>query len=298
MRFHHLALMVLIQFVWGVNFVALKYAVMDFSPILANGLRFLMVAVLLLPFLKIVKGQMKTVLKIAFILGILHFGTVMFAIAYAGGVSEVAIVAQLSVPFSTILAVIMLREVIHWKRIVGIAISFGGVVLLGFDPRVFNHMDAAFLVMISALSIALASIYMRRINQVSPLTIQAWVGIAGVTGSLALSFIFESGQIEQIVSASNIAWGAVLFSAAGSTVLGHGGINYLFRFYEVSVVSPYMLLMPLFGVAASVVMLDETLTARMIWGGIITLIGVIIITLRNQKRKLPQPGTDGASEPV
>ena len=298
MRFHHLALMVLIQFIWGVNFVALKYAVMDFSPILANALRFMMVAALLLPFLKIIKGQMKAILRVAFILGVLHFGTVMFAVAYAEGVSEVTIVAQLSVPFSTILAVFMLKEVIHWKRTLGIVISFGGVVLLGFDPRVFNHLDAVFLVMTSALALALASIYMRRLKAVSALTIQAWVGVAGVSGSLVLSFIFESGQIEQIVSASNAAWGAVLFSAAASSVLGHGGLNYLFRFYEVSVVSPYMLLMPLFGVAASVVLLDETLTARMIWGGLITLIGVMIITLRNQKRKLPQPGTDGASEPV
>ena len=63
-------------------------------------------------------------------------------------------------------------------------------------------------------------------------------------------------------------------------------MNYLLRHYEVSVVSPYMLLVPVFGVMGGVFVMDETLTSRMIIGGLLTLGGVAIITLRNYVRKV------------
>jgi len=289
MKIRDLLFLIFIQFIWGINFVSLRFSVMDFSPILANAIRFILVFAILVPFLKIIKGNMVTVFKIAIAMGVFHFGVVMMAIAYAGGVSEVAIVAQLNVPFSVILAVFMLKEVIHWKRTLGIIISFSGVVLLGFDPRVFSHLDAAFLVAVSAVALSFASIWMRQLHNVSVLTIQAWVALAAVVGSIPLSLMAETDHLAQITSASVYGWGAILFSALFSSILGHGGMNYLFKKYEVSVISPYMLLMPLFGVGGSIFILDETLTWPMIVGGIVTMTGIVIITFRNQKRLSAKP---------
>lgn len=104
MRFHHLVFLISINIIWGFNFIAISYVVADLSPILSNASRFLLVALALSPFLKVIKGQMRQVLWVATVLGVFHFSMFMLAMSLTGGVSELAIINQLSVPFSTILA--------------------------------------------------------------------------------------------------------------------------------------------------------------------------------------------------
>jgi O-acetylserine/cysteine efflux transporter len=286
MRLHHLAFILIINMIWGLSFIAIKYTTAELSPFLINSLRFLIVALALFPFLKVIRGQMRDTLLVAIVLGVFNFGIMVTAVSIAGGVSEIAIVSQLGVPFSTLLAIIMLGEVVHIFRIMGIVVSFLGVVIMGFDPKVFAHIDAMLLIALSALLYAYANILMRKLKNIPAMTLQAWVGIVGFVGSVLLSAILETGQIEAVKNLSSTAIWALFYSAIGASVIGHSGMNYLLRHYEVSVVSPYMLMMPVFGVLGGVFILDEILTPRIIIGGVLTLAGVGLITLRNQMRKV------------
>ena len=118
------------------------------------------------------------------------------------------------------------------------------------------------------------------------MTIQSWVALMAVVGSLILTLVFESGQLESIQNAGIHAWGSILYSALLASILGHVGLNFLLQKYEVSVVSPYLLLMPVFAILAGIILLDEEITGRLILGSIITLFGVFIITIRNNKRPI------------
>ncbi|MFC3053589.1 DMT family transporter [Kordiimonas pumila] len=284
MKFRDIVLAVVIAAVWGVNFIAVKAAVDAFSPFLANTLRFSFVFLALSPFLKWVPGRMKSMLAVAVILGVAHFGLILFAMQVADGVSAVAIASQLGVPFSTILAIIVLKESVGWRRIVGIALSFSGVIVLGFDPVIFAYWQALGLVTLAAFMYAVSTVMMRTLKDIPAVTTQAWVGFAGALGSLLFSFAFENNQLEMIKAASNDAWLALLYSAIGSSIIGHGGANYLFRKYDVSAVTPYFLVMPLFAVMAGVMALDETVSSKVVLGGVLTIAGVLIVTLRNRKK--------------
>jgi O-acetylserine/cysteine efflux transporter len=138
MTLPHIALVLLISAIWGFTFVASKVGLDHFTPLFFTGLRFLLVALLLSPFLKPVKGSMKEIFWIAVSVGILHFTFMYLGINAAGGVTAVAIASQLIAPFSLILAIIFLKETIGWRRIVGIIMAFGGVMVLGFDPVIFD----------------------------------------------------------------------------------------------------------------------------------------------------------------
>ena len=284
MKAFDIFLVVMINIVWGLNFLAVKWAVEGFSPLMANAIRFAAVVIVLLPFLRIVPGRMKDLAIAAVTLGVLHFSCVFWALYLSDGVASVAIASQLNVPFSTILAIIVLRETVGWKRAAGIALSFAGVLALGLDPTVFEYWQGLLVMTVGALMYSIAAILMRRLKDVRAVTTQAWVGVAGVLGSLLLSFTFESGQVEMVKSASTNAWLAVLYSGIGSSVIGHGTANHLLRKYEVSVVSPYFLLTPVVAVIAGVVIMSEDFTWRMALGGVLTLIGVLVVTLRNNAR--------------
>lgn len=285
MKLHHIIFIIFLNAIWGWNFIAVKYSVAEFTPFLSNMLRFAVAFAFLFPFLlKPLKGNAVGVMKIAFTMGVLHFGLLYIGMGMAGGVSAVAIVAQLNVPFATLCAIVMLKEKVGLPRMLAIAISFAGVVIMGFDPAVFDYAWALVVMAVGALAFAVASIFMRQVRDVPAMTIQAWVALAGGLGSLVLTLILEDNQVGNITNGSIYAWGGILFSGILSTVIGHGGVNYLYQKYEVSVVIPYMLLMPFFAVSASVILLDEVLTGRMMVGAGFTLLGVIIVTMRNRKK--------------
>ena len=287
MQIRDVLLAILISAVWGFNFVASKWAVVDLPPLTANLFRFIIVLIVLLPFLKIVKGKMRQLLTVATLLGVVHFGLLFTGMSLAGGVSSISVASQLNVPFATLLAVIILKETVGWYRIVGITLSFVGVMILGFDPKVFAYWDAVLLIVFGAFIFALSSVMMRQLKEVPAVRIQAWVALAAILGSLTLSAIFETGQIAAIESAGTRAWLAVVYTAVGSSLIGHGGANYLFRKYEISTVTPYFLIMPLFSIASGVIFLDEVISWELIVGGLFTISGVLIVTIRNNIRLKP-----------
>lgn len=284
MRPVHVILAFLVAAVWGFNFIAAKWAVQDFPPLFANGLRFLVVLAVLFPFLRIVPGKMVQLIKVATAMGVVHFGLLFSAMGLAGGVGSISIASQLNVPFSTILAIVILKETVGWKRVFGISISFGGVLLLGFDPVIFAYWDAVALIVAAAFVYAVSAVMMRQLRDVRATTIQAWVALAGLLGSFAVSSVLESGQINSLDSAGMRAWASVAYAGLISTVIGHGGANYLFRKYEISMVTPYFLVMPFFSVIGGVLILDEVVSWEMVVGGGMTIFGVLIVTLRNNQR--------------
>ena len=120
---------------WGLNFLAIKYAVDEMPPVFAAGLRFALIFILLLPFLRLPKGNIKPLLTAAFVIGALHFGILYYAISLADDISSVAIATLTNVPFATLLAIIFLGERIGLISIAGMVLAFSGVMVLGFDPK-------------------------------------------------------------------------------------------------------------------------------------------------------------------
>lgn len=285
-----LALAVLINAVWGMSFIAAKVALNEFPAILATALRFVLVLVVLLPFLRLVPGQMRNVMAIALFGGGLHFALVFSGFDMASSMSAMAVVAQLALPFATLIAVIFFGERIRWRRSLGIALAFAGVVAISFDPTVFVQLTAVGLVALSALSMAVAQNLMRRTRGVSPMNMQAWIAVFSAPVLLALTWPMESGQLAAVEEASLLAWGGLAFVAIGSSVVAHSGMFYLINRYPVTLVAPMLVLAPVFGVLFAVWLLDEILTWRVVIGAAVTLAGVLIVAVRKPARAAERLG--------
>jgi len=148
-------------------------------------------------------------------------------------------------------------------------------------------------IVFSSFVYGISTVLMRRLKDVRASTTQAWIALGGVIGSLILSLLWEDNHLEVIEAASLTAWGGVLYSAIGSSIIGHGGVNYLLRKHEVSVVAHYLLMTPFFAIMALFLFLGDALTWRVVLGGAMTLFGVLIVTLRNKARveeKLEEAG--------
>ena len=278
-----LAFLLVINLVWGANLIASKIGVGQFPPVFFTALRFLTVAALLLPFLRVHRGQMGTLLLVAMLTGPVTFALLFVGIYFVRDASMVAIASQLGVPFSTLLSVWLLGETIRWRRRLGIALSFGGIVIIGFEPRAFEYADGLILVVASAFVGALGLIFIKKLRDVRPFQLQAWVSVAGGPALLLLSLAMESGQWQAVSHADGRGWTALFFTAVMSSLIAHTGWYYLIGRYPVTRLSPLTLLSPVFGVMFGVTLLDDQLTPRMLLGGAVTLIGVLIVLVREKK---------------
>lgn len=282
----HLSLALLANLAWAFNFIAIKYGLLHFPPLFFTGLRFALMLLLLFPLLlRPLPAEFRQLLLIGLVMGVVHFSLMSYGLMVSPDISSVAIANQLYVPFSTLLAVMLLGERIRWRRTLGIVIAFSGVVVIGFDPAVFDNLLGLCLVALASLAIAVSNILISRMRgRVAPMTLQAWIALVATPSLLALSLLFEQGQWEAVKEADWLLWSTPVYSAIGSSLIGHGIVSYLLGRYPVSTVTPLMLLTPLLAVVLGVLIWGDVLTPPLIAGGIMTVLGVTIIVLRSAKR--------------
>jgi len=222
------------------------------------------------------------VLLIALFNGAIHFGLMFIGVSLAAA-SVVAVIVQLNVPFAAILSIIFLGEVVRWRRWAGIGMTFLGVMVVSFDPHVFDSLPGVIFSAGAALSGAIAAVFMRRLTGVGVFQLQAWTATVTAPSLLLASLVFETGQIEAVIHADLTAWGALLFTALGASLIGHNGYYYLLQRYEVTLIAPLSLLSPILGVVFGVWVLGEPVTARIAAGAAIAFLGVGILAVRGRQ---------------
>lgn len=284
-----LALLLVVTLIWAFNLVASKVGVGYVPPILFTTLRFAILGAVLIPFLRVHRGHMGAMVTAALLSGALNFGLYFGGLKVAGDVSSVAIITQLGVPFTTLLSVAILGEVVRWRRWTGIVLSFLGVAIMGFDPRITQHVTGATLVAASAFMGALSLIAIKKLWMFRPLELQAWTAWVSWPPLLVASLIFERPTPEMLAGWPPLAWGCVAFTALGSSLIAHSSFYYLIRRYPVTSVAPLTVLSPIFSVIFGVTLLGDRITVQLLVGGAVTLVGVLIILLR--ERRIVDTGT-------
>lgn len=279
MNLPDLLLVLLANFAWGFNFIAGKIGAGTFQPLFFTSIRFLFLLILMLPWLKPAPGYMLPLLRVSFLLGVVHFGMVFIGLNAGGNIASIAITTQLYVPFSAILATVLLRERISLLRILAIIIALLGIMVIGFDPIVFNHLDAVLWVAGAALAMAVATILMRQCPNLGVFRLQAWIALVATPSLLLLSLLFENGH-RQILSEIELfeLW-APLYSAIGASVVGHGIVYFLLGRYPVSTVTPLLLLAPILASIFGVLCFGDELGWKMIGGGAMTLLGILLVSI-------------------
>jgi O-acetylserine/cysteine efflux transporter len=279
---------------FGAAFISAKIGVGEFPPFLFTSMRFLIIAIILLPFLRIHEGQMSNIFVISILGGGIHFSFFYLALDNSQYISSVAIVLQLGVPFATILSVIFLKEVIRWRRIIGILLAFTGVIVLIFEPRIFSDLGGIYFALLAALSMSISLLFMKKLDHIKVFDLQAWIAFISFMFLAIASYIFEQNHLDIIINASIKAWIAVIFTALVATGIGHAGFYYLITKYELSKITPLTLLAPVIAIINALIIsyfsiidgFNEIVNLKIILGGSFTLLGVGIVMMREKNKRV------------
>ena len=288
-----LVLVLLVCLFWATNFLTSAHALREVPPFLFTAMRMGLLAALLVGFLRVPpRSQWTRLFAVAMLNGVLHFGTSFLALKLAGNLSSPAIVTQVYVPMSVLLAWWVLGERFGWRTGVGVAMSFAGVLVLGLDPMVLQEPAALFVMMGSSLMVAIGTVLMRGLKDVRMVDQQGWTAVLSLLPLLAISAVFEPGSFTALREASGIAWGAAAYAAVFSSLLGHGVFYWLVQRHPVATVTPYLLLTPVLAVLLGILFWGDRPGPALWIGGAMVLGGVLVIALRAKVRQRPLPAAE------
>ena len=143
MNIRDLLLTLSVPVIWGFGFTFAKAGMAEFPPLFLMGMRFCIVALALVWVVPRPRGHLRYIFWIALISSTLQYGLTFTGLSMIDA-SLAVIVVHLEVPFGVLPAVIILRERPGLQRIVGMLLSFSGIVLIAAQPSLDVPMFAFF----------------------------------------------------------------------------------------------------------------------------------------------------------
>lgn len=271
--------------IWGVNFAVMKIGLQQLDPYIFGLVRFLIVLIILLPWLKIVPGAMLKLFLLGNLIGGFQFALVFLGMDLTNHVSAMSVVVQMNIPISLLLAHFLLKERMSYWRASGVIVSFVGVIIITLEPEILEEGLVVLIILAATTLYSAGVILMRNIKAVPVFQTQAWVAFYSVPVFFALTVAFETDQVIQLQNVDIVGVSMVLYTSILSTIVGYGGMNFLLTKFPVTLISPFMVSVPVFATISSVVFLDETLSSKFIIGSLVTLSGLGIIHYRDWQLK-------------
>jgi O-acetylserine/cysteine efflux transporter len=131
--------------------------------------------------------------------------------------------------------------------------------------------------------------------------VTVWSGLVVPVPALALSFAFE-GPAAIGEALGHLQWQAVAstaYTAYLSSLVGYGIWNTLLSRHPVAKVTPFAMLVPVFGMAAAAVAFDERPNVLELAGGLVLLAGVAVaVTRRRGGLTVAAPAVPAEGSPV
>jgi O-acetylserine/cysteine efflux transporter len=270
-----LLLALTVVFIWGTNFVVIKIGLGDFPPLLFATLRFAFAALPWIFFIRRPAVAWRYLIAFGLFLGVGQFGLLFIAMRADITPGLASLVMQVQVFFTVGLSLWLLGEAIHARNLVGLALAVGGLAIIGTNVDAVTTPRGLVLVLLAALCWAGANItvkYAARAhgppgaqrpvaNQFDVLGFMIWSCIFAVPPLAALALWLEGIDPARaaLAQAGWGAWAAVLWQSLGNTLFGFGAWNWLLARHSAAVFTPTALLVPVFGMAASSLVLGEPL---------------------------------------
>lgn len=294
MKRKHIALALLVAALWGVNFVAIKIGLKDFPPFLLSALRFAAVAMPMVFFVGRPCVSWRWIVSIGLVFGVVKFGLLFLGMDLGMPAGLSSLVLQAQALFTVVFAILLLGERLRPAQLAGICLATGGLVLIGFERAQATSLIGLALVIAAACAWGYANILMKQAKAPNMLNLIIWVSVVPPLPMTGLSYVFE-GPDRMLATLSNLSWSgilSVLYIAWASTIIGFSLWVYLLRLYSASVVAPFSLMVPVFGIAASALMLGEELSLLQILAGVMTLAGLLFVV--RAPKPLPQVSASAA----
>ncbi len=273
-----LLLALLITFIWGVNFVVIKWSVADTSPLLVAALRFLVAALPAVFFIPRPAVPARILWGYGLAVGVVQFGLLYLAIQLGMSAGMGSLLMQTQAFFTALLAARVFGERIQPWQAAGMTLAFAGMGVIGAVAGHDVPLIPLLITLVAALGWACSNLIVRAAGNVNVFSLVIWSAlIPPIPLTLLAGFTAGWDEIAHSVThASWPFWAAIVFMAVFNTVLGFGVWSKLIQMHGAARVAPLSLLVPVFGMLASAVAFQEGFPPGKVIGALLVATGLLL----------------------
>jgi O-acetylserine/cysteine efflux transporter len=266
-----------VAIVWGLTFIAIKIGVGEATPLMLAALRFFFAAVPMVFFLASPKAPAWAVVLYGLLIGAGQFGVLFIAIHEGFPVGLASLVIQAQVFFTILLAWALLGESPSRVQIVGAAVGFLGMAVIGSERLAGASLGPFVLVILAAVFWGSGNVLAKSVGKVDMLAFTVWSSLAAPAPLFALSLLVEGkSSLAALAHPSLKLVLSVLTISYGGTLFGYGLWARLLAHHSAATVAPFALLVPMVGMIAAALLFGETLSALEVVGGALVMVGLAL----------------------
>ncbi|WP_201507944.1 EamA family transporter [Psychrobacter proteolyticus] len=315
------ALAVLVTFIWGVNFTFIAWGLESFPPLMLTALRFFFTAVPLILFLKPPKFN-RTLFIYAIGTFVMQYAFVFTAMHLGSSPGLTALLLQIQIFITVLLAYFILGEAVSRMQIVGMLVGVLGLSVIALNLGGDMPLAGFVCILIAAIgwsfgniaskqaskqasektlekaalqetqqrtrvSVATSSTGKNKAAALSALALVVWGGLIACVMLTISSLIFETDtwQLATFTEASLKSWLSLGFIVYISTLIGFGLWAPLLSQNTASKVMPFALLVPVFGMVTSVLLTGEVVTWWKMLAMMLILSGLLLANVKIKIKK-------------
>ncbi|MGY8856809.1 MAG: EamA family transporter [Pseudomonadales bacterium] len=309
------ALAILVTFIWGVNFTFIAWGLESFPPLMLTALRFFFTAVPLVLFLKPPKFN-RTLFIYAIGTFVMQYAFVFTAMHLGSSPGLTALLLQVQIFITVLLAYFILGEAVSRMQIVGMLVGVLGLSVIALNLGGDMPLAGFICILIAAIgwsfgniaskqaskqasekatlqetqqgtrvSVATSSTGKNKASALSALALVVWGGLIACVMLTISSLTFETDawQLATFTKASLKSWLSLGFIVYISTLIGFGLWAHLLSQNTASKVMPFALLVPVFGMVTSVLLTGEVVTWWKMLAMMLILSGLLLANVKMKR---------------
>lgn len=277
--------------IWGSNFVAMKYALHDFTPFQLGAARYLLAVLPLVFFIRAPQLHWKWVVLYGLFQGVGQFGLLFVALKVGMTAALASVLMQTQVFFSALFGFVLLGERMSRPLVGGLLLAAAGLACFGMNfvgGGTATTTLLGFVLNLGAAAMwAVSNIVARKAQQASPhfepLQFLVWSSLVPVIPFVLLSLWFDPMVATPEMSWSSAAkwlsvpwssWLSVAYLGWVATIWAYAMWTGLLKRHATNRVAPFSLGVPVVGLAAGTLVLGETVTPWQ-WAGIALVVSAL-----------------------
>jgi O-acetylserine/cysteine efflux transporter len=285
MTTRHSLLAALVAVLWGLNFVAIDLGLhangRDVPPLLFVAMRFLLVVFPWILFIRKPDVSWAAIIGVGLFMSAGQFGLLYLSMALGMPAGLASLVLQAQVLLTVLLAALFLGERPSRRQLAGVVLGVAGLAIVAFGRSSVAPLLPFIIVLGAALSWAAGNVIARKAKAASGLGLVVWSGAVVPLPLIALSLVID-GPDAVAATLLDLQAGTVLsaiYTAVFASLVGYGIWNWLLAKYPPSAVVPFTLLVPVVGMSAAWLALQEVPSVTELAGGLLLLGGVATAVL-------------------
>ena len=184
-----------------------------------------------------------------------------------------------SAPLTVLFAILFLKEQVRWRRGIGIALTFGGVLIALAAPGAAEASFGLIFVGLSAAVGSLGAVLLKQLD-IAPLRMQAWAGVSSLIVLTPLSLLTESGTWQAVRAGGPELGVALFYSAVIVSLAAHTGYFRMLQAYDANLLAPLTLMTPMMTIGLGAALTGDHVGPQLVVGAGLAVVGVLVILVR------------------